>query len=167
MDPTDYLHYFPHLFLANSLFLFLWSPCIRPLFPEMDSGQTHALHLTRDSNPQNCLLTTMICNDITSSSTACQRIVTSLASLIFLSLLPHSKPLESNAQTHTNKIRSKGKSHFIKNHRNKWTTSFTNSVWTGDSNCKLVLGPTATAPVGQLKQLQVKHKPLWFVEIST
>lgn len=53
--------------------------------------------------------------------------------------------------THTIKIRSKGGNYFIKNQSNKWAASFTNSVWTGDSNCKLVLGPMAAASFRQLK----------------
>lgn len=66
----------------------------------------------RDSDPENFLSPPMICEDITSSLTICQQIVTAPAPLIFLLLLPHSKPLESNAQTHTNEIISKGRKSF-------------------------------------------------------
>lgn len=141
MDPTDFLHYFsPQLIYSDRNKHFWPIVCSYSfslhVFLPWSLNWLRAKHMLwislRDPNPENSLSTPTICNDITSSLTACQQIVTALASLIFLSLLPHSKPLESTAQTHTIKIRSKGKNHFIKNHRNKWTTSFTNSVWTGD-----------------------------------
>lgn len=67
----------------------------------------------------------------------------------FIFLLPSSKPLDSRAQLTPLKLDQRsewGKNLFIKNHGTKWPTSFTNTVWTGDSNCKLVPGPTTAAP---------------------
>lgn len=67
----------------------------------------------------------------------------------FIFLLPSSKPPDSRAQLTPLKLDQRierGKNLFIKNHGTKWPTSFTNTVWTGDSNCKLVPGPTTAAP---------------------
>lgn len=67
-------------------------------------------HSGTPSNPESSLSTLMICNDITSSLTTCQQIVTALESLIFLSLLPNSKTTGINSvQLRPLKLDQRGK----------------------------------------------------------